>query len=92
MATSNKSTDLKLAAGLLVFAVLCQLTLLSLRRTASVVSGDEGTFLAMTESLALDRDLVFGSADLNRVEAASEKGRKALILQKFGDETARHPE
>ncbi|MCH7666484.1 MAG: hypothetical protein IH936_11215 [Acidobacteria bacterium] len=88
MATSSKSSDFKLAAGLVALALLCQLTLLSVRRTASVVSGDEGTFLAMAESLALDGDLVFGAADLDRVEAASEKGRKALILQEFGEETA----
>ncbi|MCP4203636.1 MAG: hypothetical protein GY769_17080 [bacterium] len=85
---SKRSNDLKLAAVLLVVAVICQLSLLAARRTASVVSGDEGTFLAMVESLALDGDLVFGDADLDRLNEAPQVGRKAVILQAFGDETA----
>lgn len=65
----------------LAAAVAAHLSLLVVRQSASIVSGDEGTFLAMAESLALDGDLVFGEADLERVEAQSRPGRRAVILQ-----------
>ncbi|MDH3255929.1 MAG: hypothetical protein OEM62_13115, partial [Acidobacteriota bacterium] len=69
-------------------AIAAQLTLLWLRGTAFVVSGDEGTFLAMTSSLALDRDLEFGEADRKRLEGSVEGGRRAVILQRFGSRVA----
>jgi hypothetical protein len=72
-----------LAFGVTVAAVLVgHVTLGVLRQSLTRVSGDEGTFLAMTESLVRDGDLRFEEADLARVEAATEPGRKALILQR----------
>lgn len=65
----------------LAAAVAAHLALLVVRHSASVVSGDEGTFLAMAESLALDGDLVFDEADLERIEAATRPGRRGVILQ-----------
>ena len=63
-------------------AISAQLSLLVVRNTTSVVSGDEGTFLAMTESLALDGDLSFGFEDRQRLESYPKGGRQAVILQK----------
>ncbi|MDH3744118.1 MAG: hypothetical protein OES47_03335 [Acidobacteriota bacterium] len=59
-----------------------QLLLLAARQTASLVSGDEGTYLAMAESLARDRDLEFGAEDRRRIESYPKGGRQAVILQK----------
>lgn len=80
--------DGKLAICLLGLSLLGHLFLLSSRRTASVVSGDEGTFLAMVESAALDLDLVFDETDLDRLEKAPQRGRKTVILQEFGERIA----
>lgn len=66
----------------LAAAVAAQLSLVVVRQSASIVSGDEGTFLAMAESLARDGDLVFGASDRERVEAETRPGRRAVILQK----------
>jgi hypothetical protein len=57
----------------------------SLRGSLERVSGDEATFIAMAESLALDGDLAFRSEDAARLEAAPQAGRKAVILQRAGD-------
>jgi hypothetical protein len=67
---------------LALLALACQFSLLAARGTAPVVSGDEGTFLAMTSSLALDGDLDFSSRDRERLESYTEAGRRAVILQK----------
>ncbi len=58
------------------------LALAHLRDSLHRVSGDEGTFLAMAASLALDRDLTFGPADRARLEAAPSEEEKAVILQR----------
>ena len=55
-----------------------------LRGTAGRASGDEGTFLAMTASVAFDGDLLFGVADRERLESASG-GYRAVILQLSAD-------
>ncbi len=83
-----RNRDRLLAVVLLALSLAGHLFLLSARHSASVVSGDEGTFLAMTESLALDGDLVFGAPDLERLEAAPQRGRKSVILQEYGDRIA----
>ncbi len=57
-------------------------TLAHLRGALSRVVGDEGTYLAMIESVAFDGDLEFGEADRERVSATGEAGRQALILQR----------
>ncbi|MDH3253376.1 MAG: hypothetical protein OEM62_00120 [Acidobacteriota bacterium] len=46
------------------------------------VSGDEGTYVAMAESLALDFDLEFREEDEARVSGAPEPGRRTVILQR----------
>ena len=71
-----------LVAAAAVLAVAAHLGLLLVRGTAPVVSGDEGTFLAMTASLAHDGDLEFGTEDRDRLTAAAKGGRKAVILQR----------
>ncbi len=70
------------AAILLAVSTLAVLLALARYRSPlSTVWGDEGTFLAMTASLAGDSDLFFDERDLARVEG-SEGGRNHLILQK----------
>lgn len=51
------------------------------RAPIAQVWADEGTFLSMTASLALDGDLLFTEADLSRLDV-SDPGRSALILQR----------
>lgn len=48
------------------------------------VAGDEGTYMAMTESLVRDGDLRFDEADRARTVTAEEPGRRTLILQRTG--------
>lgn len=57
------------------------------RPTARELRGDEGTYVAMAESLARDADLVFDARDRARIEAAADPTR-ALILQRSGDRVA----
>ncbi len=79
----------RLLPALLAVAVgLAHLILFEARGSAGLVRGDEGTFLAMTESAAFDRDLVFDTRDRERLEEAAEKGRQAVILQRAGDRVA----
>ena len=54
----------------------------SMRTPHDRVRGDEGTYLAMAESLALDGDLWFERHDQSRLEADPRPGRKAVILQR----------
>ncbi len=71
----------------LILACCCLVSLLTLahyRSPLSRVWGDEGTYLAMMESLARDGDLQFDRRDLARTQAA-EGGRTHLILQRHGD-------
>ena len=56
-----------------------------LRDSLNTVRGDEGTYLAMAESLALDGDLTFDERDRDRIEASPQCGRKSVILQRSGD-------
>ncbi|RMH15789.1 MAG: hypothetical protein D6696_19745 [Acidobacteria bacterium] len=78
------------AAALL--AILCLVllgTLLPLRAGLQRVWGDEGTFLAMAESLVHDRDLAFDERDRRRLLAAAETepGAGAVILERDDDGT-----
>ncbi len=72
----------------LALAAGAHVALLAARQTATTVSGDEGTFLAMAESLAKDGDLEFGVEDRARVEAHPPGGRRAVILQRVGSKIA----
>lgn len=67
-----------------VAVLVAHLALGVARESFRTVAGDEGTYLAMTESLVRDRDLRFDAADRARVEAAAEPGRRTLILQRDG--------
>ncbi len=69
---------------LVLAAVAANLSLLGLRRTADVVWGDEGAYLAMIESLVRDGDLVFDDADLERAERETVAGRRVVKLQLAG--------
>ncbi|MEM6794443.1 MAG: hypothetical protein AAF725_10715 [Acidobacteriota bacterium] len=73
----------------LLLAAACLLALAALAFMASVrtplehVWADEGTYLAMAESLVLDGDLLFDERDLERVEKFEpHQGRAYLILQR----------
>lgn len=55
------------------------------RQSFTSVKGDEGTYRAMIESLAFDRDLEFSAPDIARVESASEVGSKYLILHRVDE-------
>ncbi|MEM9552738.1 MAG: hypothetical protein AAGC60_00645 [Acidobacteriota bacterium] len=72
------------AAVLALLVLACLVALASVRVAPSTVWADEGTFLAMAESLAHDGDLRFDSADLARLEGA-EPARASLILQRTGE-------
>lgn len=72
----------KRAAVLTAVLILTLLGGLSTLRTPiAQVWADEGTFLAMTASLALDGDLRFTEADLARLDV-SDPGRASLILER----------
>ncbi|MEM7584551.1 MAG: hypothetical protein AAF560_14270 [Acidobacteriota bacterium] len=74
-----------IAALLLAILTLGALATLAAHRSPlSRVWGDEGTYLAMIESVTLDGDLRFDERDLERTRAA-EGGRTHLILQRDGD-------
>lgn len=74
----------RLAVALAVACLAVLAALVPGRTPLHVVWGDEGTFLAMAESVAEDGDLRFGRPDLERVRAATG-GRTHLILQRAGD-------
>ena len=61
---------------LVVFSVLGVL-----RGSFSSVFGDEGTYLAMAESVSRDGDLMFDTADRERLVRADGAGRQTVILQ-----------
>jgi hypothetical protein len=94
LATSERDCMTRSRGSILLTAVLvlvvagAHLALLSARQTWSVVSGDEGTFLAMSASLALDGDLAFSASDRERLEQSPRGGRRAVILQKASDEVS----
>lgn len=68
-----------------IAVVVAHVTLGVLRGSLGRVSGDEGTFLAMTESLVRDGDLRFDAADRSRIEADERPGAGTLILQRVGE-------
>lgn len=74
-----------LAAALAVVLAICLLSLASLRTPIEQVFADEGTYLAMVESLTRDFDLEFTEADRLRVEGSRERGRQEVILQRSDD-------
>lgn len=59
--------------------------LASYRTPVDQVIADEGTYLAMIESLQRDGDLLFTEADRHHIEAQKERGRQEIILHKAGD-------
>lgn len=77
--SSLKSTR---AAVLTAFVLLVLMAWMSSHRTPmSRVWADEGTFLAMASSLALDGDLMFTEQDLDRLDQENV-ARSALILER----------
>jgi hypothetical protein len=70
-----------LALLLVLASAAAFLALADLRDSFTTVRGDEGTYLAMAESLALDGDLRLEAADVERLVAAADPGRQAVILQ-----------
>ena len=73
------------ALSLAILSLAALSTLGALRDSFARITGDEGTYLAMIESAALDGDLEFAAPDLDRVEATSNPGRKYLILHRVGE-------
>jgi len=80
--TGNDTQQQAMAAALSVLALVALLLLASSRGSLERVSGDEGTYLAMAESLAEDFDLRFDDRDEERVAGASDPGRRTVILQR----------
>jgi hypothetical protein len=74
-----------LAAALALVVAALLLALAQLRTPGEQVFADEGTYLAMVESLVEDHDLRFADADRERVQAATERGRQEVILQRDDD-------
>ena len=70
-----------LPRGLALAVVLMLASMVPLRAPIDKVWGDEGTFLAMMQSLVLDGDLRFDEGDAARASTA-EGGRGHLILQR----------
>lgn len=90
-AAKSWSDDGRLALVLALAVALTLASLVPLRAPIGKVWGDEGTFLAMTESLVLDGDLRFDEGDAARA-ATAEAGRGHLILQRVdGDPSAQDP-
>lgn len=59
--------------------------LASYRTPVDRVIADEGTYLAMIQSLLRDGDLLFTEADRHYIEAQTERGRQEIILHRAGD-------
>jgi hypothetical protein len=76
------SQRLLLAIGLAVLVLLCLGVLGFERRSLSSVRGDEGTYLAMTASLARDGDVLFRDEDEKRLATLRGEGPRTLILQR----------
>lgn len=75
--------QLAVVLAVLVAAMLAGLA--ALRTPIDEVIADEGTYLAMIESLRQDGDLAFGEPDRLRIEAQKERGRQEVILQRAAD-------
>jgi pimeloyl-ACP methyl ester carboxylesterase len=73
---------LLLATGLALLVLLCFAALGIERRSLGSVRGDEGTYLAMTASLARDGDVLFRDEDEERLQSLQGEGLRALILQR----------
>lgn len=65
-------------------AVAILLAIAPQRRHDRVLWGDEGTYAAMAESLARDRDLVFDERDRDRAMAATLGESPSVILHRVG--------
>ena len=73
-------------AIVLALVAACALTALAALRTPiDQVIADEGTYLAMLESLHEDGDLQFTEADRHRIEAQKARGRQEIILHRTDD-------
>ena len=68
--------------GVAVAAVLLSIVLAALRPASPALRGDEGSYVAMAESLARDGDLRFDEADAAR--ARERPGGLTVILQRTG--------
>lgn len=72
-----------LIGGIAIVALISAIAALGSSRTApGRLWGDEGTFLAMTASLAHDGDLIFDERDLERLEERAPGPTPAVILQR----------
>lgn len=80
MLPRSNPRQLAVVFAVLVAAMLAGLA--ALRTPIDQVIADEGTYLAMIESLRQDGDLLFGEPDRQRIEAQSERGRQEVILQR----------
>lgn len=74
-----------LAATLAATSLGAFLVLAVQRDSFRTVSGDEGTYLAMAESLAFDGDLRIDERDAGRLLHSASPGRQAVILQHVGE-------
>lgn len=74
-----------LAIGLALLAAVLLVALAALRTPLGQVIADEGTYLAMIESLHEDGDLLFTEADRHRIEKEQARGRQEIILHRAGD-------
>jgi hypothetical protein len=80
--TDTRSWSAATAVCGVALFLLCLLVALQVWRTRSDrLWGDEGTFVAMTASLAHDGDLVFDDDDLRRLEDRQAGPPPAVILQ-----------
>ncbi len=78
----NDTRQRAIAAALSALALAVFFFLALERGSLERVSGDEGTYLAMAESLVEDFDLEFDERDERRVAGASAPGRRTVILQR----------
>ena len=74
-----------LPLALLVTGVVALLATGAHRRQGRVFWGDEGTYAAMAESLALDHDLVFDTRDRDRALAGTMGESPSVIVHRTGN-------
>jgi hypothetical protein len=75
-------SPVKAPLALALAAVTALVVLLPGRPPLTRFWGDEPTYVAMSASLAFDRDLVFDPGDLAREASAGRIGREVLILER----------
>lgn len=81
--TARRSAGTAIAVA---FALATFASLGLLRQPWAGLTGDESTFVAMTESVAMDRDLTFDERDAGRIRDAAPHIRPgAVILQRVED-------